>query len=387
MTALRDWAAPEFTGIQTSFFGFIEETLLHPFPALFQEKPILTLSILSVFLLIAITLFLLIYIILAHIKFGIERKRKLEHFKQWETRILPLMEKEVPFSEFKDMVAPNDHESFWEFITPYLRDTKGHYFRRFVNILREMGLLDRERHFLLHSHHEWRRSLAAHRLGIAKATEATEDLMQAIHDKESTVMLNAAAALINLGDKKILKNVIVFLLKMEALSEEMFSEVILGFGEPINRETLEDLNLLSYPSRARLKIIDFIGYFNILEGTSLLISLLKHSEDKEEKIHIIKALGNLGVEEAIPVLKENLKDDNPVIRAQAVKALGTLKDPNIMNSIAALIEDRDWWCRYYAASSLFEMGDSGRKHLHNMHERTADPYAKDIIDQFISKPE
>ncbi len=386
MTLPRDWAALDHSGIEISFLQFLEDLGLVPFPGLFLEKPVLALAILSVFLLIAVTLFLLIYIIFTHIKFGIREKRKNQRFKEWEHRLFPLMEQEISFTEFQKIVTPDDHENFWEFISPYLRDTRGDYFSKFVDVLRKMGMLDRERHLLLHAPQDWRRSIAAHRLGIAKAAEATEDLMEAIQDKNTTVLLNAAAALMRLGNKKILKDVIVFLLKMEALSEELFSEVIVGYGEPINRDTLEELNLLSYPSRARLKIIDFIGYFKIIEGATLLISLLKHSQDKEEKIHIIKALGHLGVEEAIPVLKDNLKDENPIIRAQAVKALGSLKDPNIIKPIASLIEDRDWWCRYYAASSLFEMGEAGRKCLNDLHGKTEDPFAKDIIDQFLSKP-
>ena len=92
-------------------------------------------------------------------------------------------------------------------------------------------------------------------------------------------------------------------------------------------------------------------------------------------------------EESIPLLLDHLNSEHPVIRAQSAKALGILNYEGAAEPISRLLEDKDWWCRFHAASSMHQMGEVGKKCLQNFLETTKDPYAKGIIVQFLSKPQ
>ena len=166
-------------------------------------------------------------------------------------------------------------------------------------------------------------------------------------------------------------------------------ETILQYknNESIDLEKILGQKDKKYPALSRIKMIDFIGYLNRVEGAPVLISLLKKSTDDEETISIIKALGRLETEEAVPLLLDHLQSKHPVIRAQSAKALGVFMDEKTAKPISRLLEDNDWWCRFHAASSIHQMGNTGKKCLQSFLHTTEDPFAKDIIVQFLSKPQ
>jgi HEAT repeat protein len=359
-------------------------------------------------------------------------------------------------------IKKSEYDLFGEFITPYLKDTKGDSLTRLINILREIGVVKREKYYLKHSSSTWRRALAVQRLGGFKDPHNVQDLVKALHDKDITVALNAAGALLKMADRQLLKKVINVLLHNKLVTEELFAEVLLKFERSINLETFLSQEIEKYPipkrykiinllqpivneekgekliqrlnntkktisiimededlaeellneiivqyekyktvnlekilSRkeseysvsARIKMIDFIGYIKRVEGVPVLIDILKKSKNDEETISVIKALGNLEAEEAAPLFLKYLDSEHPVLRAQSAKALGAINYENAAEPISRLLEDKDWWCRFYAASSISKMGEVGKACLQNFFKVTKDPYAKGIITQFLSKPQ
>jgi len=460
MDSPQYWELDGYLKIDNSFLRFINEQVFFPFNKHFQEYPTTTALIFSIFLLIGITGFLFLYVIHLRLKFNRYQKLKARKFVIWEQNLLPLILDEADISTLIKTIKKSEYELFGEFIAPYLNDTKGDSLARIVDILQEIGVAKRERHHLKHSNSTWRRALAVQRLGVLKDPNNIKDITKALHDKEITVALNAAGALLKMKDRQLMKKVVSILLQNERITEEMFAEVLLKFDKSIDLETLlsqvidkypmplrfkifnliepiirtksghnlinhlkiskkaisiilededraEELldeiiyqyqnnksidldKILSkkekeFPASSRIKMIDFIGYTNRVEGGPVLIDLLKNSKNDEETISVIKALGNLEAEESIPLLLDHLKSEHPVIRAQAAKALGTFEDERTAKPISRLLEDKDWWCRFHAASSIYQMGEAGEECLQNFHKNTKDPFAKDIIVQFLSK--
>lgn len=452
----------DYLKIDSSFLQTIGEQVLFPFNEHFREFPVTTSLILSVFLLIGITVFLFLYVIYLRIKFNRYQNLKTHKFDIWEENLLPLIMDGEDVSGLIKTIKKSEYDLFGEFITPYLNDTKGDTLARMINILREIGVVKRERHQLRHSHATWRRALAVQRLGGFKDPHNVQDIVKALHDKEITVALNAAGALLKMSDRQLLKKVINVLLHNELVTEELFAEVLLKFERSINLESFlsqetekypipyrqKIINLLDpiiksesgaklikrlnnsrkavsiimedddlaqelldeiileyeknksinlekilgrkeqeYSVSARIKMIDFIGYIKRVEGIPILIEVLKKSRNDEEIISVIKALGNLEAEESAPLILDHLSSKHPVIRAQAAKALGAFNYESATKSISRLLEDRDWWCRFHAASAIHRMGEVGKKCLESFFKTTKDPYAKGIITQFLSKPQ
>jgi len=177
------------------------------------------------------------------------------------------------------------------------------------------------------------------------------------------------------------------ILEDEDLAGELLDEIIHQYqnNEFINLDKILSKKEKNYPVSSRINMIDYIGYIKRVEGAPVLIDRLRKSKNDEEKISAIKALGNLEMKESIPLLLDYLESDHPVIRAQAAKALGVLKDEMTMKPISRLLEDKDWWCRFHAASSISQMGEAGKEYLQSFLKNTKDPLAKGIIVQFLSK--
>lgn len=454
------WELVSYLKIDNSILRSISEQVFFPFNKHFQEYPVITVLIFCVLLVIGVTVFLFIWVIHLRLKLNRYQKLKARKFAVWEQNLFPLIIDGADISTIIKTIKRSEYELFGEFITPYLNDTKGDSLTRMVGILREIGVAERERRKLKHSNSTRRRALAVQRLGVFRDPNNIKDLVKALHDKEIPVVLNAAGALLKMGDPRLLKKVASILLQNELITEELFAEALLKFEESIDLESLltqkidrypmfsrfKIINLIKQITRAesgpnlinrlknskkvvssilededlaeelleeiifqyqnnesvdlekilskkekkysipsRIKIIDFIGYMKRVEGAPVLIDLLRESKSDEETISLIKALGNLEAQESIPLLLNRLKSKHPVIRAQAAKALGALRDERAMKYLIRLLEDRDWWCRFHAASSIYHMGEAGKECLQTFLNSTKDPHAKGIIVQFLSK--
>lgn len=455
------WELMSFQEVNKPFFGFDSKQVFSSFYRFFEEDPIVTGLIFSVLVFIGVTVLLILYVIYLRLNFERYKKRKAREFALWEQNILPLIASEVEIPPLIiETIRKRNYELFAEFIAPYLRDTKGDFLKRSMDVLRQVGAMEWERHHLRNSKFTWRRALAVQRLGEFRDQKNVKDLIHALNDEEPVISLNAAGALLKMGDNELLKQVISVLLKNEHLTEELFAEILLNYESTIDLDFLMNKEVEKYPALSRMKVINFIehynreegvirsidiikkskkairillddenlpdevfeeillkyknpeelehllsqkgdkfpvlsmskifeyiGYLNRLEGVPILIDLLCKSKNDEQTIRLIKALGNLGSEDALPLLVDFLKSSHPVIRAQSAKALGTLKDGTTLEPLSKLLEDEDYWCRYYAASSIFQMGEKGEEFLNNFRSHTQDPFARDMITQFLHKPQ
>ena len=146
------YSEPEdYLSIVGSFFQFVREHVLFPFNQHFQEYPVTSSLILSVFLLIGITVFLFLYVIYLRIRFNRYQNLKTFKFNIWEQNLLPLILDGEDISGLMKTIKKSEYDLFGEFITPYLKDTKGDSLTRMINILREIGVVKRERYHLKHS--------------------------------------------------------------------------------------------------------------------------------------------------------------------------------------------------------------------------------------------
>jgi len=183
------------------------------------------------------------------------------------------------------------------------------------------------------------------------------------------------------------KKALSIILEDEDLAGELLDEIIHRYqnNESIDLDKILSKKEKKYPMSSRIKMIDYIGYIKRVEGAPVLVDLLMKSENAEETISLIKALGNLEAEESMSQLLDCLESDHPVVRAQAAKALGVFKDERTAKHLSRLLEDKDWWCRFHSASSISQMGEAGKEFLQNFLKNTKDSFAKDIIVQFLSK--
>ncbi len=79
--------------------------------------------------------------------------------------------------------------------------------------------------------------------------------------------------------------------------------------------------------------------------------------DTQERAECAKELGVRGEPECIPYLIDALKDDEPLVRANAALALGHMKPEDyVVKALMNILEDESWVVRHDAAIALGELG-------------------------------
>jgi HEAT repeat protein len=95
----------------------------------------------------------------------------------------------------------------------------------------------------------------------------------------------------------------------------------------------------------------------------------------------------LNSEKSLNILLRLIEDPEPVVRAQAAKAFGKMKNVEAIEILTKSLKDLSFWVRQNAASSLFSTGEQGLLRLREIAEKSEDPFASDAAKQEIRKYE
>ena len=96
-----------------------------------------------------------------------------------------------------------------------------------------------------------------------------------------------------------------------------------------------------------------------------------------------RALGRLGMGEAIPALVMALTDERWPVRAMAAQALGRLSATPAVEALCECVGDRSWWVRHHAAYALLGLGEEGRDALCELAARASDRYAREMAREAL----
>ncbi|MDD2715745.1 MAG: HEAT repeat domain-containing protein [Candidatus Wallbacteria bacterium] len=118
--------------------------------------------------------------------------------------------------------------------------------------------------------------------------------------------------------------------------------------DPQNPETI----LIGNDTKAKQGILDAAISGRVKLPKDLLKSLIPVEEDPAVLSSLLILLGQIGGEEGIPLLAEQLKHQNPQVRASAIEAFGLINNPVIMEYIAPFLQDPDSKVKAKTAESM-----------------------------------
>ncbi|MGQ9665509.1 MAG: HEAT repeat domain-containing protein [bacterium] len=229
-------------------------------------------------------------------------------------------------------------------------------------------------------------------------------LNEGIKDKSEIIQINAAKALIEIGDRegyevlyKILQNgnsdaIVAALGALYTLQEQSYSPVIarlIGHSEPLVRTEAYHLITLSSDTGykkilisgatdhiARIRRYAYQGLANFKEVRLLMNGLMDN--DPLVRISAAKALGMLNNEHARDFIKKEMdpKNPNPEVWAQAVLALAELSDTSAIPYIKELLTDTPWDLRVSAAEALFILRDNSGVDVLRSGLQSPDPFVR-----------
>jgi HEAT repeat protein len=245
---------------------------------------------------------------------------------------------------------------------------------RLVEVLRGHGGLERAVLDLGHRS-PVRRAQAAQLLGLARAENALRRLVAALNDEVGEVRNSAAYGLGLVGDPAGARAILTALGKPgrglpASTAAEALQAMGVGVAEAL-RESLGDPN-----ARTRTVAAYLTGQRSFTRALPELRHLLDTDPDLTVRETVAVAIGRLGRAEDVAVLARHTTIDDPItLRRACAAALGELGETDAVPALVELLDDPDPRLAEIAATSLIQLGPSGRDllgaHGHNPAVRAA----------------
>lgn len=343
-------------------------------------------ALFTLFLLLFLVFFLVIYTFFLRLQNDRVERYQRQLIARWELPLLEYLagEIELPNLVGEISITPRDYDFFVEYLANYLEVLKGIEYERLLDLLRNFGFVEREIKKLRFGR-RWERVYAAQYLGLIRERTAIEDLRRALKDPFLPVSFAAALALSRLGATELVGKVVQQLTASEDWNRAKVAEVLLEFGVSAGAQLLTLLDKAELKPSQRALIIRVLGELKYRDALAKIFEIAQQSEDLEEKVSSIKALGVLSYLEARDFLIKMLEDENWVVQNQAAKSLGKIGDPEAIPFLTVKLRDDNWWVRHNAAQALAEIGLEGISVLEKTSMSDKDSYAGEIARQILEE--
>jgi HEAT repeat protein len=225
---------------------------------------------------------------------------------------------------------------------PFLRKVRGDARERLAQQLHQRGVVMQARH-RLHSRNAVRRARAAAFLGNVGDDDSVDRLCNALHDVHPDVRSTAARALGRIRRAEAAPALLGALggeqRAPDAVQAGTIVAALLALGTTAAPAALDAAR--SAGATRQAMAIEALGLLGHVPATGALIGLVADpSARMEVRTRSARALGRIGSPQAVPVLAEILRGDNPwPLRAVSAKALGDIGAASAVDALHALLTD------------------------------------------------
>lgn len=126
-----------------------------------------------------------------------------------------------------------------------------------------------------------------------------------------------------------------------------------------------------------------LGAIGDTEAGPQLLEILEEATDAEIQIAIVETLGRIGGPLAAHPVEKAAGSEDWRLRAKAATALATLGDDSVVPTLAAGLEDENWWVRRNSAGSLTRFA-RGIDVLYSA-LNSPDPFARDAASEALAE--
>ena len=231
-----------------------------------------------------------------------------------------------------------------------------------------------------------RRERAARRLALLPTPKLRRLLRRALVAGPEPVRMATGRALAVLRDLAALEWLCAHPEAIASRPLPALSGLLRAFGPGARARLIGALDRGVAVPHVECAIIDALGVSRCRSARERIEARLR-SDAVDVRVGSARALGRLGMGEAIPALMLALADPAWPVRAQSAQALGRLQATPAVDAVAERVSDAAWWVRHHAAYALASMGPEGRDALCELVVRSPDPYAREMAREALSQSE
>ena len=192
------------------------------------------------------------------------------------------------------------------------------------------------------------------RMGMPAYAEA---VAKALDDESPVVSMIAAGSLFRPEHEQHFPDVLVHLPRYATWSRSFLAGMLAGGGyaaAPLLRGILLDT---TQSPRVRAVAADALRALNDLDAVGVALHIVKDETDRDVLAGCLRILRQLGHAEHAPVVRKLAASLDPVVRARAVAALGTIGGHDEIPILFEKLDDPSFWVSLEAARGLLGLGE------------------------------
>ncbi|MGD8729783.1 MAG: HEAT repeat domain-containing protein [Gemmatimonadota bacterium] len=272
----------------------------------------------------------------------------------WEPAMLEVLAGSASPQALAALVDERDTDDFLGFLLGYARRLRGEE-REKVRAIAEPYLPDLERR--VENRSAEARGLAVKALAEMGMPRYAGVVAKALDDESPVVAMIAARGLFRPGQERYFSNVLRRLHRFTLWSRSYLASMLAGGGPataPLLREMLADPE---QPPLVRAVTTDALSILNDLGTVDVALRLIEEVDDRELLAGCLRLIRELGHREHVDRVMRFVTDSDPVIRAAAVAAIGSLGGKDDVPILQSLLDDESYWVSLQAARGLMALGE------------------------------
>lgn len=126
-----------------------------------------------------------------------------------------------------------------------------------------------------------------------------------------------------------------------------------------------------------IRLLRLLHVQHLNQSPLYIRDILNHSDNPEL---VLAALKLVREPRDLDLVRKRLRDDSWQVKVQAVKVLGQLGGKQDIPTLVSLLDSKDWWLRYRAASSINLMPFLKKIDFEEIKANLNDPYAREMFE-------
>jgi len=315
----------------------------------------------AMWVLLFFVLMLIMYCFFLRFVSNRSKEKQFKLYAGWEKMIFKYLEGDQTTQEVMALVPRAHYAYFQHFLKNYLLALKGTDFEKLSALVTHTDLFPCLTNQLVHGD-EQTRSETAFFLGLLRAHQAKECLIQGLMDGDEGVYFNCALSLAKIGAIDAIGSILEQFRIRKKPSRDLLLSILFEFGIAACQPLLEHLKKETDVFSISL-IVDALGHYRYYPAGEEILCILDATPGYDIRINCVRAIGKIEYLDAMPSLRECMRDADWRVRSLAIWALGRIGDDSVEEEFVAHLGDDSWWVRYRAAEALFSLSKKGKETL------------------------
>jgi HEAT repeat protein len=210
----------------------------------------------------------------------------------------------------------------------------------------------------------------------------TEHIVKLLNDKP-IVRLAAITALSRIPTTQALQYIFRSFVSDSIANARAYINIMFGLGNKIEPHVREYLRKPLSIEKLSL-LIELVGALPLRSLYRDILPLSEHPE-KEIRIKVARALGQMRIPATLNRLIQLSEDDAWEVCAQALKSLGKLGDVSAVDILAKSLYSPFWHVRFNAGHGLASLGSRGITQLKKIKRQKKDRFASDMATMVLDE--